>query len=128
MEAVRLVGFAVASALLALTLRQTRPEMAALVALAAGACVFLEAAEQVGSLAQTLRTLADSANLEEGTFGLLLKITGIAALCEAGAQLCRDAGEAGIAAKVEMGGRITVLVLSVPLALALCQAVLDFVR
>ena len=128
METVRLVGFGIAAALLALTLRQSRPEMAALVAMAAGICIFMEAAEQMGALAEMFRRLSEAAEMENGSLRLLLKITGISILCESGAQLCRDAGENGIAAKVEMGGRIAVLALSAPLALALCEMVLSFVR
>ena len=37
--------------------------------------------------------------------------------------MCRDIGEGGIAAKVEMGGKVMVLSLSLPVATALIELV-----
>lgn len=46
--------------------------------------------------------------------GPLLKIVGVAFLGEWGVQLCRDAGENAIAVKLEMGVKIVLLVLCIP--------------
>ena len=122
-----MVGFAVACAFLALTLRQTRPEMAAMVAIAGGACIFVEAAQQLEGFAGAFQKLSEAAGLKSGELERLMKITGIAVLSESGGQICRDAGENGLASKVEMLGRMTALVLAAPLALELCEEVLSFV-
>lgn len=124
MSALQLVGFGVASALLALTLRASRPEMAFVVSLAAGICLFLACVEKLRDVIIVLEALAERAELGDSVLPLLLRIIGIAALCELGAQLCRDAGEGGIAAKIEMGGKLMVLVLAMPIAISLVELVL----
>jgi len=53
-----------------------------------------------------------------------LRIVGIAALCELGAQVCKDADENGLAAKIEIGGKLMVLALAAPIALSLVDLVL----
>jgi len=121
MGALQLVGFGVASTLLALTLRRDRPEMAVIVSVAAGLCLFAAVVSQLQEIVGTLTTLAAKADLKGPTLTLLLRIIGIAALCEIGAQICRDAGEGGIAAKIEMGGKLMVLALAMPIAVALVE-------
>jgi len=123
MEMAQLVGFGVASALLALTLRQTRPEMALLVSLAAGACLFSAVVGKLGEVIGAMSSLAQRAEMPDNVLPLLLRIIGVASLCEMGAELCRDAGESGIAAKIEMGGKLMVLAMAMPVAMALVELV-----
>jgi len=54
---------------------------------------------------------------------LILKVIGIAYIAEFGAQVCRDAGEGAVAAKVELAGKALVLLLALPIV----YAILDFV-
>jgi stage III sporulation protein AD len=127
MEMMQIVGFGVACSLLALTLRQSRPEMAAMVSLAAGLCLFAAVVGRLSEVVDALSNLAERASLQDSVLPLLLRIIGIATLCELGAQLCRDVGEGGIAAKVELGGKLLVLVLAMPVAMALVELVLGIV-
>ncbi len=48
-------------------------------------------------------------------FSPIVKALLIALLCQLTAELCRDFGENGIASKVELGGKIAIISLSVPL-------------
>ncbi|MDR0896721.1 MAG: stage III sporulation protein AD [Oscillospiraceae bacterium] len=127
MDVMQMIGFGVASALLALTLRQSRPEMAAMVSIAAGLCLFAAVAGRLSEVVASLSQLAERAALQDSVLPLLLRIIGIATLCELGASLCRDAGEGGIAGKVELGGKLMVLVLAMPVAMALVELVLGIV-
>lgn len=124
MDIVQLVGFGVVSALLALTLRQSRPEMALVLSLVAGLVLFSAAVGKLGDVIDAMAGLAERAELSDSIFSLLLRIIGVASLCELGAQFCRDAGEGGIAAKIEMGGKLMVLVMAMPVAMALVELVL----
>jgi stage III sporulation protein AD len=54
----------------------------------------------------------------------ILKVIGIAYLADFGAQLCKDAGESAIAAKIELGGKILILLLAIPILTALMELIL----
>ena len=54
----------------------------------------------------------------------VLKITGIAYIAEFGAEICRDAGEGAIAAKIEMAGKVIIIALAVPIITSLLDLVL----
>jgi len=127
MDVMLIVGFGVASALLALTLRQSRPEMAALVSIAAGLVLFAQLAGKLSGVVRVMQGLGELAAVPNGMLWLLLRVVGVSYLTEFGAQLCRDAGEGSIAAKVELGGRLLVLALCVPVMLALLQMMLELI-
>ena len=126
-EAARLAGLGVGAMLLLVTLRQAKPEMAAVFSLAAGAVILLVCAEKLSAVAGTLRALAGQAGLGEGA-ALLGRVAGIGALCQLGAQLCRDACESGMGEKIELGGKMMMLSLALPVAASLLEAVCGLLR
>lgn len=50
----------------------------------------------------------------ENLSGLLLKITGISILVQYAVTLCKDSGESAIASKIDLGGKVLIISLSIP--------------
>lgn len=59
---------------------------------------------------------------------LLLKVCGIGLLTRVSAEICRDAGEASIAAKAELAGKTAVLVCALPVIKSLFEQIKGFVN
>jgi len=57
----------------------------------------------------------------------LLRIVGLAYLAEFGAQVCRDAGEGNIAARIEFAAKVIILVLAVPIIVAVMESILSLI-
>ncbi|MDR0396689.1 MAG: stage III sporulation protein AD [Oscillospiraceae bacterium] len=127
MDVMALVGFGVTAALLTVAVRGQRPELAIVLSLAAGVSLILFLSGKLSGVIDVLRALADMSHMPEGTVWLLARVVGISYLTEFAGQLCRDAGEAGIASKVELGGRLLVLILAVPVLVSLMQLMLALV-
>ena len=53
-------------------------------------------------------------NLKGDFIEVLLKMTGIAILTEYAVSLCKDTGETAIASKIDFGGKIVLIALSIP--------------
>ncbi len=115
MEVVRLVLLCVAAALVAAMLRADRPEMAAAVAMAAGTVALLMAAGDLKTVADAARALASGAGVSGESTLVMLRAAGIALIAEFGAQLSRDAGESALAGRIELGARVALAAMSVPL-------------
>ncbi len=49
----------------------------------------------------------------------MLKVTGIAYLAQFGMQLCIDAGQSSIASKIELAGKIMIMIISAPVLISL---------
>lgn len=127
MEILQIAGLGVAAALMAMVIRGSRPEMASLLAMAAGALLFFLAVSRLQAVVAVMQSLTQKAGLQEGYLKVLLKVVGIAYVAEFAAQTCRDAGEESLAAKVEMCGKVLVLAMASPIIVSLVELVLGVV-
>ena len=127
MEIIQIVGLGLIGAILAVILRQQKPELALMLSIGVGVLLFLTVIGQISAVFNTLRDLASQANISMVYIGTILKIVGIAYIADFGAQICRDSGEGALASKVEFAAKILVLVMAVPIVIAVLQALLKLV-
>jgi stage III sporulation protein AD len=120
----QIVGIGIIAALLAVIIKQQRPDMALLVSLAAGAFIFVMVLGNVKSVVAGIEQMANKANLNTIYLTTVLKVVGIAYIAEFGSQICSDAGEKAIASKIELGGKILIMVLALPILTALMEIIL----
>lgn len=122
MEALMKVSAAaVTAALLAGVLKKNTPELALILVLAAGVWILLLAADGLGVVVALIRELAGVAGIAEPLLEPVVKTVALSILTRLTAELCRSAGEGGIAAFVETAGTVLALVVSVPLVQAVAQ-------
>ena len=124
METMLKVGaVAVAAALCAVAVKGTARQLALALSLTGAAVILglaLGALEDVVAMAEDLREMA---GLSPAVVAPVLKTGGIAVLTQIASQVCRDAGEGGIAAAAETAGTALALCAALPLL----RAVLDTV-
>ncbi len=120
----QVVGLAIVAIVLLLVVRQQRPEIAVLLALVVGLAIFLMVAQRLVAVLDFLRDLAERAEVDRLYLNTILKIVGIAYIAEIGAQVARDAQESSVASKVELAGKILILVLAMPILMAILETVL----
>lgn len=119
----KVAAAAVAGALCAAVVKGSARQVALVLSLAAAALVLglaLGAVEDVVAMAGQLQ---DMAGLSPAVVAPVLKTVGIAILTHIAAQVCKDAGEGGIAAVTETAGTALALCAALPLL----RAVLDTV-
>lgn len=61
--------------------------------------------------------------LESGYFEILIKIVGISYLCEFTSNICRESGFLAVASQIEIGGKLTMMVMSMPILLAIVETI-----
>lgn len=114
-------------AILALTVKQTRPELGILVSLAACLTLILYTLGQFGDILRTYDDIIAMSGLDREYFQLALKICAIAYITEFVSALCRDAEENAIAAKTEFAGKISVLFLTLPIIQSFLSSISDLI-
>lgn len=124
MSVLALVGFALIAVVALVVLRPVRPEIAALLSLAAAALIFAALLPKIAQILALLEDLAGRGGVDNAYLAAVLRIVGVAYIAEFGAQIARDAGEGAIAAKVELGGKVLILALAVPILLSILQLIL----
>lgn len=94
-------------------LRSIKSDLAPYAAAGAGLILLLTAVKEL----KYFKSITDYINAYGGktVFEPICKALIIALLCQLTAEICRDFGENGIASKVEFGGKIAIIYLSVPL-------------
>lgn len=125
MSAWQIAGFAVCAAAIALTMRRIRPEAAPVLVIAAGTLATMLILPQLAEIIDGVRALASSGGVQDAYMTPLLKVAGISLLMDFSAQTCRDAGEEGLAIKVELCGRVMLIALVLPVMEALLSQILS---
>lgn len=127
MEIMQIAGLGLVAAVLAVTIRHNKPELAMLLSVATGLMIFLAVLGKIGAVVDILKELSERADLNAIYLTTLLKIVGISYIADFSAQICRDAGEGAVGAKIEFAAKILVLVLAVPIVAAVLQSLLKLV-
>ena len=125
MDAMKMAGFAIASALLLLMLRQIKPEAGIACAVCAGALLLLMLLPGLKQIMEGVVSLSQQSGVKPVYLSQLLKLTGVSLLMDFAAQTCRDAGEQGLAMKTELAGRVMILTLALPAMQTLLRQILS---
>lgn len=104
---------AVITCILCMTIRQ-RPEISALLAAAGGIIIMTSIMPYISDLFGNINAMAQSAGIDSDYIIIMFKVTGISAITVICSAICRDSGQSGIAAKVEIAGRIMVITAALP--------------
>lgn len=115
MDIFRIVGVGFITAVAAILLKQAKPELAFAVTVTGVIVILLFVADMLKETLGALNTIAKLTGVENGLIKTLLKIVGIGYLTEFAAGILTDFGSASVADKVILGGKLTVLAVSLPL-------------
>ena len=115
METFKIAAIGIVSALLAITLKKNHPELSASIGIACGVIIFSSIAGSFFSIIDEFRFIIEKSGLSPVYFKTILKISGIAYITKFASEICRDSGENAIASKIEFGGKISILALTVPI-------------
>lgn len=118
------LGFSLVVTVLLILIRKDRPEMAVLLSIAASALILIGLIKNIAQILTVFESLASKAQINSGYLKLVVKIVGIAYLAGFGAQICKDAGENSIAAKIELAGKIFILSLGIPIMVGLLEMII----
>ena len=110
-----MIVLCIAVSLLALSLRQQRPEYAMLLSLACGLFVLFFLVGKMGDIFSQLQDLLTGLSGQSELTEIVLKALGICIVAELGSQCCRDGGETAIATKVELAAKAALVLMSIPI-------------
>lgn len=124
MNIMQIVALGIVAAILAIVLKEYRPELAMQVSIAAGLIIFISMLSKFTQVLEVLKSYAVKAEVDILYFSITLKVIGIAYITEFGAQVCRDSGEGSIASKIEFAGKVLIMAIAVPIYAALFDIII----
>ena len=120
---VKIAMFAAVSALLAAWVKTVKPEYSLWIILGSGIFLGLAVLMKLEVIVQELEFLRNFFSGYGSYFKLLLKIIGITYLAEFSSDLCKDAGATVLASQIELFGKLSILVLCMPVMTALLKTI-----
>ena len=117
----KLAAVGVTAVLLSAVLKKNTPELALLLALAAGMWMLALVAGGLGAVIALMDELAQQAGLSEALLEPVVKTVALSILTKLTVEICRGAGEGGVAAFVETAGTVLALLVALPLVRAVAQ-------
>ena len=125
MDIIKIIGVGLISLIIIIIVRQYKPEFTLYDSLLAGALILIFIMDKIGGIIDLLTSLANKTAINNQFLLLLIKITGIAFLTEFAVSLCKDSGENAIANKVDMGGKVIIVSMSIPIISSLLETVIE---
>ena len=115
MEIFKIIGVAFVTAISAILLKSTKPELSFAVTVTGVIVILMFVVDMLQNTVNILSTIASITGIENGLIKILLKIVGVGYLTEFSAGLLNDFGSNAVADKVILGGKLTILILSLPI-------------
>ncbi len=128
MEIIKIIGIAFIAAITAVLLRSTKPELSFAVTVTGIIIVLLLIMDALQGTLTAFRKIAEMTGVENGLLKILLKIIGVGYITEFGAGILIDFGSSAIADKVVLAGKLTIVILSLPIIESLFVLIRGFLQ
>lgn len=127
MDIVQIVFFGITAALVYVIVKEIQPNLAFILVLVASIIIFFQLIEQIRTVILFIESLAVRAAVDSYYLATILKIIGIAYIVEISANLTKDSGLTSLAAKIELAGKIFILLLALPIIQAVIEVIIQFI-
>lgn len=124
-EIIKIVGIGLIALVIAIILKQYRPEYAIYVSIVAGILILVFIMSKITGIINLLKSISDKTYINKQFLSILLKITGIAIITEFAVGICTDAGEKAIASKIEIGSKVIIIAMSIPIISSLLELIIE---
>ena len=122
---IKIIGIGLLALIIIVILKQYKPEFAIYVSMIAGVLILVLAIQKLTGIINLLQSLANKTYINKSFLSILLKITGIAFITEFAVSICSDAGEKAIASKIEIGSKVIIIAMSIPIITSLLELVIE---
>lgn len=106
---------AVTGSILVLTLKQSVPQLALLLTLSVGVIILISVLSFLPIITDKITQLMSQTGVNSKYISILIKALGICFICQFASDICKDAGQSALASKVELAGKIMILISALPL-------------
>lgn len=124
MEIIRIIGIGLIALIIIIMLKQYRPEYAIFISILTGVLILFLVMDRLTGIVNLIQSIQDKSSVNVQFITLLIKITGIAFLSEFAVSICKDSGEVAIASKIELGSKIIIISMSIPIISSLLEVIL----
>lgn len=115
--------FGIVASLAAMKLKAIRPEIGLAIGLVSSMILALYGLKEMKEVLNVFETIRSYSGIPKSYFQIMLKMIGISFLCEFSSNICKDAGQATIGKQIEFVGKLSILIVSIPIFKALLETI-----
>lgn len=125
MEIFKIVGVGLLTCVVAIIIRQIRPEMYVVVVLSGSIVMLFMIVDRLSTVFDFFSNIINSAGIKFETFACVLKILGVGYLCEFANSICVDTLNSSIGDKIILAGKVIIVCLSIPILKTLLSTIVQ---
>ena len=114
---------AITGAFLTAQLKSLKPEYGQVLLIGMGVFLFFFALSYLDGIKEMIEALTSMITIPKTYLTILIKMVGIAYVCEFASNLCKDAGCQTIGSQVEMIGKLSIIFISIPVVTSLANVI-----
>jgi stage III sporulation protein AD len=126
-ELLQIVGLGLVTVVIITVLKAQRPEIAVQISILAGIAIFVLIVSKLSAVIEFFNSFSSKAGIDSGYLKTLFKIIGIAYIVEFGAEICKDAGESSIASKLELAGKVAIIIIAIPIITSVFDLIINII-
>lgn len=127
-EILKIIGVAFITTVAAILLKGTKPELSFAVTVTGVIVILLFIIDAMRTTLAIFTVIAEMTGIENGLIKILVKIIGVGYLTEFASGILNDFGSNAVADKVVLCGKLTIVVLSLPILKGLLQMITGFLQ
>lgn len=123
MKIVSIAGICITASIMCKLFSDSGKEYALYIKLAAAAAVMSMIIIFVSPIAETIRNIYSRAGADEEYLTILFKALGICYITQFACDICKDSGENALASQAELAGKVSLMIIALPLFESLADIV-----
>lgn len=110
--------------IMALGLKSRNPEISSFISLAICISLTYLCVTRMKIIIESLKNISGHIQINSSYLTILLKLIGVAYICEFASSISKDAGYSAVSAQIDITGKITMLMISLPVLTQVIETIL----
>lgn len=127
MDIIKIAAIGIISSIIIVVIKQDKPEIALLIGIAAAVSILIILINYLTEVIGLFSLIVSKTGIDASLFSAIIKIIGVGYITEFSASICEDSGNKSIGEKISFGGKIIILILSLPILTAVIDVIINLV-
>jgi len=128
MDIIKIIGIAFVTTIAAILIRSTKPELSFAIIVTGCIVILLFIIDALQGTISVFHLITESTGIDNQLLKIILKIVGVGYLTEFASGILNDFGGNALSDKIILGGKITIVVLALPIIENLLKLIQGFVQ
>ena len=124
-ELFKIIGIGLLTLITYIIVKPLKPDVAVFISIIGSVIILMFCIDAVTDVIFQINIFVEKAGINSQLFACVLKIVGIGYIVEFSSNLCVDAGNSSLADKISLAGKITILVMSMPIISNLLNIIIE---